>query len=97
MHINVSYLYNLKKFKLDVIKKLCENGLPVEKYFDLCANYILEYEIIRHSGVIPEISYEENYKNDNSLKDNKNNNDNISSIEDQIKNNLEVKNEDLKK
>ena len=96
MHINVSYLYNLKKFKLDAIKKLCENGLPIEKYFDLCANYILEYEIIHHSGVIPEISFEENYRNDNTLKDNKTDN-NISSIEDQIKNNLEVKNEALKK
>ena len=64
----------------------------------MCANYILEYEIIHHSGVIPEISFEENYKNNNnSLKDNKNNDNNISSIAAQIKNNLEVKNEALKK
>ena len=63
----------------------------------MCANYILEYEIIRHSGVIPEISYEENYKNDNSLKNIKINNNNLPSIEEQIKNNLKVKNEALKK
>ena len=88
-------IYNL----LDVIKKLCENGLPVEKYFDLCANYILEYDLIRHGGMIPEISSEENYKNDSkSLKENRNDNNknqNIT-IEDKLKLNLEAKNESYK-
>ena len=66
-----------------------ENGLPVEKYFDLCANYVLEYDLIRHGGVIPEISSEEN-KNEsnpsfkvNQSQSNNNNNQNIS-IEDKI-------------
>ena len=69
--------------------------LPVEKFFDLCANYALEYDIIHHGGLMQEISFEENYKNDNSLKDK--NSNNISSNEDQIKNNSEVKNVALKK
>ena len=70
---------------------MCENGLPVEKYFDLCANYILEYDLIRHAGVISEISSEENKTN--SVSKTKNINQNIES---QDKSNLEVKNESLK-
>ena len=98
MHINVKNDYIIK---LDTIKKLCETGLPVEKYFDLCANYILEYELIRQGGVIPEILSEENNKNDSnsSLKENNNRKIEINknlSIEDKLKLNLEAKNESLK-
>ena len=83
---------------IDAIKKLCENGLPVEKYFDLCANFILEYDLIRHGGIIHEISSEDNYKNEsNSLKDNKNKDNNPNTTtEEKLKKNLEVKNESLK-
>ena len=70
---------------------MCENGLPVEKYFDLCANYILEYELMRHGGIISEISSEENKTS--SVSKTKNINQNIES---QDKSNLGVKNESLK-
>ena len=73
--------------------------MPVEKYFELCANYIQEYELIRGGGgVIPEMSSEENYKNEsNSFKNNnrKNFNKNIE-IEEKLKLNLEAKNDSLK-
>ena len=29
------------------LRRLCENGLPLYNYFESCANYILEYDLIR--------------------------------------------------
>ena len=29
------------------LRRLCENGLPLHNYFESCANYILEYDLIR--------------------------------------------------
>jgi hypothetical protein len=29
---------------VDVLRKLCSDGLPTQNYFELCANYLLEYE-----------------------------------------------------
>ena len=59
----------------------------------------MEYDLIRHGGVIPEISSEDNLKNEtNSSKDKKaKNNDNQNSdIQEKIKSNMEVKNQSLK-
>ena len=59
----------------------------------------MEYDLIRHGGVIPEISSEDNFKNEtNSSKDkNAKNNDNQNlNIQEKIKLNMEVKNQSLK-
>ena len=59
----------------------------------------MEYDLIRHGGVIPEISSEDNLKNEtNSSKDKKtkNNDNQNSNIQEKIKSNMEVKNQSLK-
>ena len=99
----IKYIY---LYFLDTIRKLCENGLPTEQYFDLCAKYILEYDLIRRSGLLTE-STEDYLKipNNNNINHNDNNNKktinkeehskNIS-FEEKLKLGLEVKNESLK-
>ena len=108
MPINVIKLLIKYITILDTIRKLCEDGLPVDQYFDLCANYILEYELIRKSGIMTEGTIDENQKNTinnintNEINDNNkmihiedNGKKNIS-IEDKLKLGLEVKNESIK-
>jgi hypothetical protein len=34
----------LNIFYIDVIRKLCNDGLPTSGYFELCALYLLEFE-----------------------------------------------------
>lgn len=41
-------MYNFYFIKIDAIRKLCEAGLPIEKYFESCALYIEEYYQITH-------------------------------------------------
>ena len=60
------------------MKRLCETGLPLNNYFDACANYILEYDLIRQ-GVIPKnqnfnsnLSFD-NQNNKNTINPNNNN------------------------
>ena len=61
------------------MKRLCETGLPLNNYFDACANYILEYDLIRQ-GIIPpnqnsnsNLSFD-NQNNKNKINSNNNNN-----------------------
>ena len=71
----------------------------MEKYFELCANYILEFDLIRHGGVIPEIPSEDNLKNESSSFKDKNkakNNNQYLNINERIKLNMEVKNQSIK-
>ena len=56
------------------MKRLCETGLPLNNYFDACANYILEYDLIRQ-GIIPP----NQNSNSNLSFDNKNNKNKINS------------------
>ena len=101
------YLTFNNYFLIDTIRRLCEEGLPIEKYFDLCANYILEYDLIRKSGIVTtEGTLDENQninKNNNINNINSNNNNNIIkvennnlSIEQKLKLKLEIKNESIK-
>ena len=41
-------MYKFYFIKIDAIRKLCEAGLPIEKYFESCALYIEEYYQITH-------------------------------------------------
>ena len=64
------------------MKRLCETGLPLNNYFDACANYILEYDLIRQ-GIIPpnqnsnsNLSFD-NQNNKNKINNNKQNNQDL--------------------
>ncbi len=78
--------------------------MPIENYFDKCANYILEYDLIRKSGVMTEMTGDENQKyeeNNNDIQDNNNaikieNNSKNISVEERLKINLEAKNDAIK-
>ena len=44
------------------LRRLCENGLPLHNYFESCANYILEYDLIRQ-GIFNNKSKRESNEN----------------------------------
>ena len=55
------------------LRRLCENGLPLHNYFESCANYILEYDLIRQ-GIFNNKTKREEILSNNLEEEN---NDNI--------------------
>ena len=72
------------------MKRLCETGLPLNNYFDACANYILEYDLIRQ-GIIPK----NQNSNSNLSFDNQNNKNTINSNNNINNNNNNQNNQNL--
>ena len=56
------------------LRRLCENGLPLHNYFESCANYILEYDLIRQ-GIFNNKTKRESNENLSKNLDEENNND----------------------
>jgi hypothetical protein len=66
---------NVDIIKSDVVRKLCNDGLPSTNYFELCALYLLEYEKllkennIRNKSIKQLIYDEEKDKTKRKIKD----------------------------
>ena len=67
-------------FNKDVVRKLCNDGLPTNGYFELCALYLLEFEKLLKENkyrnktikqLINDDKQMENNKTDKSVKDKK--------------------------
>ena len=63
------------------LRRLCENGLPLHNYFESCANYILEYDLIRQGIFNNKTKRELNENLSNNIEDENN-------IDNSLNNNL---------
>ena len=45
--ITIFLNFNINRY-IDAARKLCSEGLPTSNFFELCSEYILEYETIHN-------------------------------------------------